>query len=275
MSTYVFDPAWKRERDRLDALEALFDTSTVRLLSALGIREGWRCLEVGCGAGGIAIWLADRVGDTGRVLATDVETRFLGDPGRGNLTVLTHNIGTDDLETGAFHLVHARAVLEHVPARHDVLGRLVSALAPGGWLLVEDFDFGPPTATALAHYVWPDDVAQAAERVYLAAATVFAATGADASYGRRLAPALTAAGLVNVGAEIHAPMIAGGTDSWTRGSIEQLADRLPGTGLTSPADVELFLATTAQPSTFYAPPLLISAWGQRPPAGNADLPRGT
>jgi hypothetical protein len=65
---------------------------------------------------------------------------------------------------------------------------------------------------------------------------------------------------------MHAPLIAGRTDSWTRGSIEQLADRLAGTRLTSLADIEFFLATTAQPSTYYAPPLMISAWGQRPPA---------
>jgi SAM-dependent methyltransferase len=266
MSTYVFDQAWQKERDRLEALQSLFDPATRRLLAALGLRDGWRCLEVGGGAGGIARWLADRVGGRGRVLATDVDTRFLDGSGRANLEVLTHDIGTDPLDVAAFDLVHARAVLEHIPARDDVLARLVSALAPGGWLLVEDVDFGAPTAAALASYVWPADAARAAQRVYLAAAALFAAIGADASYGRRLAPALSAAGLVNVGAEMHAPVIAGGTDSWTRGSVEQLADRMVATGLATAADVDQFLAATAQPSTYYTPPLMVSAWGQRPPA---------
>jgi cyclopropane fatty-acyl-phospholipid synthase-like methyltransferase len=70
MSTYVFDPAWQMERDRLRALESLFDGASTRHLVRLGVTAGWRCLEVGCGAGGIARWLARRVGGGGRVVAT-------------------------------------------------------------------------------------------------------------------------------------------------------------------------------------------------------------
>ncbi|HEY7102790.1 MAG TPA: methyltransferase domain-containing protein [Mycobacteriales bacterium] len=264
MSTYLFDPTWQKERDRLGALEALFDGSSRRLLADLGLREGMRCLELGCGAGGLAVWLADEVGRTGHVLATDLDTRFVDGQGRANLDVLTHDVVTDPLTEGTFDLIHARAVLEHIPARDDVLRTLVSALRPGGRLLLEDVDFGAPTAPALAHYFSPAAVAAPTERIYLAVATLFAAAGADASYGRRLPAALTGAGLRDVGAEVHAPVVSGGTETWTRGSIEQLADRLIGTGLTSPADIELFLATTAQPATFYLPPLMVSAWGRRP-----------
>jgi hypothetical protein len=43
MSTYVFDPDWQKERDRLAALESLFDDSTKRhvpplMVSAWGRR---------------------------------------------------------------------------------------------------------------------------------------------------------------------------------------------------------------------------------------------
>src|SRR5688572_3744488 len=105
MTTYVFDPAWHKERDRLGALESLFDASSRRLLADLGIGEGWRCLEVGCGAGGVARWLAERVGGTGRVLATDLDTRFIDGHGLANLDVLQHNIVSDPLEEAAFDLV--------------------------------------------------------------------------------------------------------------------------------------------------------------------------
>jgi ubiquinone/menaquinone biosynthesis C-methylase UbiE len=264
VSTYVFDAAWQQERDRLGALESLFDGSSRRLLEALGLREGWRCLEVGCGAGGIALWLADRVGPAGRVLATDLDTRFLDGHDRPNLDVATHDIATEALDGAAFDLIHARAVLEHVPARREALARMVSALRPGGWLLVEDVDFAEPTAATLARYVSPPDAAPAAERILLAAAALFAAVGADGSYGRRLPTALGGAGLVDVGAEIHTPVVTGGTESWTRGTVEQLADRLVATGLASAADIEAFLTATALPSTFYVPPLMVSAWGRRP-----------
>jgi SAM-dependent methyltransferase len=265
MTTYVFDPAWHKERDRLGALESLFDGSSRRLLADLGIREGWRCLEVGCGAGGVARWLAERVGSTGRVLATDLDTRFIDGHGLENLEVLTHNIVSDPLEEAAFDLVHGRAVLEHIPERLDVLARLVSAVKPGGWLLVEDVEFGPPTAAALARFVSSPPAAAAGERIFGAVATVFGAVGADPSFGGKLPAALAGAGLVSIGGEVHAPVVAGGTETWSRGTVEQLAERLVGTGLVTKADVELFLAATAQPSTSYVPPLMVSAWGRRPP----------
>jgi SAM-dependent methyltransferase len=263
VSTYVFDPAWQKERDRLGALESLFDGASTRLLAALGVGDGWRCLEVGCGAGGVATWLADRVGGTGHVVATDLDTRFAEAHGRANLDVLTHDIVTDQLDDAAYDLVHARALLEHIPAREHVLKRMVSALRPGGWLLVEDVDFGGPTASALARYSSASGAA-AIERVYRAVAAVFAAAGADPSYGNQLPAALAAAGLTNVRAEVHTQVVAGGTEVWTRGTVEQLAARLVATGLASAADVDLFLTTTARPSTSYALPLMVSAWGQRP-----------
>jgi 2-polyprenyl-3-methyl-5-hydroxy-6-metoxy-1,4-benzoquinol methylase len=266
VSTYLFDPAWQQERDRLGALEALFDSSSRRLLAALDLQEGMRCLEVGCGAGGIALWLAGQVGCSGHVLATDLDTRFIDGQGRANLDVLTHDVVTDRLADDAFDLIHARAVLEHIPARDDVLRAMVAALKPGGRLLLEDVDFGVPTASALAHYFSPGPGTAPVERIYLAVAALFGAVGADASYGRRLPTALVDAGLLNVGAEVHAPVVTGGTETWTRGTVEQLADRLIGTGLTSAADIELFFAMTAHPSTHYLPPLMVSAWGQRPQA---------
>ena len=263
MTTYVFDQTWQRELDRLTALESLFDPASQRHLAHLGVREGWRCLEVGAGAGGIARWLADRVGGTGQVLATDLDTRFLHDHGRSNLDVLTHNIVSDPLD-GAFDIIHARAVLTHLPERDRVLARLAAALRPGGWLLIEDIDFGPAAARTLANYVTaPPPSTEAMERIYLAIAAVFEAAGADPSIGPRLTAALLRAGLTDVGAEIHTPVPAGGTETWTRGSIEQLAGKMVATGLTTTADIEMFLAFTLDPAVYYAPPLMVSAWGRR------------
>jgi 2-polyprenyl-3-methyl-5-hydroxy-6-metoxy-1,4-benzoquinol methylase len=265
MSTYVFDQAWQRERDRLGALESLFDGSSRRLLADLGVGAGWRCLEVGCGGGSIATWLADRVGPTGRVLATDLDTRFLAGHGRANLEVRTHDVASDPLDEAAFDLIHARAVLVHLPDRQQVLKRLVAALRPGGWLLIEDVDFGDPTARVLGRYMTaPPPLPAATERVYLAVAAVFAANGADPVYGSRLTGTLAEAGLERVAAELHTPVVAGGSEQWTRGSVEQLASRLVGTGLASAADVELFLGASADPGTYYLPPLMVSAWGRRP-----------
>jgi SAM-dependent methyltransferase len=264
MTTYAFDQAWQRERDRLAALEALYDDASRRLLDDLGLRAGWRCLEVGCGAGGMAHWLADRVGETGQVLATDLDTRFLDGHGRANLEVRTHDIVSDPLDEASFDVIHARAVVEHLADREQVVKHLAAALRPGGWLLLEEVDFGGATAGMLAEYVGaPEPQRAAMERIYRAIAGVFTAIGADPSYGRRLVSALTDAGLARVAAELHAPVVSGGNEGWTRGSIEQLAERIVASGEATADDVEWFLAASAKPDFHYLPPLMVSAWGQR------------
>jgi chemotaxis methyl-accepting protein methylase len=71
---------------------------------------------------------------------TDIDPRFLANPGRTNLEVRCHDVGTDPLPEAAFDLVHTRLVLIHVPQRDATFARLVSALKLGGWLVVEDYD---------------------------------------------------------------------------------------------------------------------------------------
>ena len=114
--------------------------------------EGWQCLEVGFGTGGVALWLAGRVGSTGRVVAVDLEPRFLAGHGRANLEVRKHDVAADPLEEAAFDLVHARAVLDLVPDRQRALERMLSAVRPGGWLVLEETDYGGIMTAALAHY---------------------------------------------------------------------------------------------------------------------------
>jgi len=50
------------ERERLGLLERVADPITLRRLQSLGVREGWRCLEIGAGHGSVARWLAMQVG---------------------------------------------------------------------------------------------------------------------------------------------------------------------------------------------------------------------
>src|SRR5579864_7675092 len=100
--------------DRFNALSSLYDSETMRQLEARGVGEGWTCLEVGGGGGSIAAWLADRVGPTGKVLVTDIDSRFLQGFEAPNIEVHQHDIVTDPLTEGAFDLIHARLVLMHV-----------------------------------------------------------------------------------------------------------------------------------------------------------------
>jgi SAM-dependent methyltransferase len=113
-------------------------TTTRSPTFALGVGQGWRCLEIGAGDGLIARWLPGQVGG-GAVVATDIETRFLAGLEALNVEVLRHDMpATVDPRPGdPFDLIHARNLLFHLPERDQVLDRLVSWLRPGGWL-VED-----------------------------------------------------------------------------------------------------------------------------------------
>jgi SAM-dependent methyltransferase len=83
--------------------------------------------------------MAERAGPGGRVLATDVDPRWLQTGALPQLEVLAHNVTSDPLPEAAFDLIHERLVLVHLPSRDAVLNRLATALKPGGWLVLEEF----------------------------------------------------------------------------------------------------------------------------------------
>ena len=128
------------ERERLTIFENAYDPDTIRQLKALGVAEGWKCLEVGAGGGSIARWLAETVGPAGKVVATDMNVRFLRGLSLPQLEVREHNVLTDALEKDSFDLVHARTVLMHLPDPAKALRVMTDAVRPGGWLFIEDAD---------------------------------------------------------------------------------------------------------------------------------------
>ncbi|MFF4410820.1 class I SAM-dependent methyltransferase [Streptomyces sp. NPDC001404] len=123
------------ERRRLEALEAFADPGTCSVIEHCGIRAGWRCLELGSGAGSVARWLAARCAP-GQVVATDIDIRLLPQ-NVPNLSPLRHNVVHDDFPLASFDLVHARALLEHLPEREEVLARMIDWTVPGGWVHVD------------------------------------------------------------------------------------------------------------------------------------------
>jgi 2-polyprenyl-3-methyl-5-hydroxy-6-metoxy-1,4-benzoquinol methylase len=183
------------ERQRLALLTQLADPITTQRLSRLGVGPGWHCLDVGAGDGSVARWLASRVGPEGRVVATDLNTRFLTGHGLPNMEVRTHDLMADELEAGRYDLVHCRFVLMHLADPLRALQRLAAAVQPGGWLLVEEMDAGPFGAVDLAH---PRAVGfERRMRTLLAALRT---TGiVDSYFGRRLPALVEGQGLRELG----------------------------------------------------------------------------
>lgn len=65
------------EIERLHIQSAAMVPDTERMLELIGVREGWSCLDIGCGPGGIVGLLSKRVGSTGRVVGLDMNIGFL------------------------------------------------------------------------------------------------------------------------------------------------------------------------------------------------------
>jgi SAM-dependent methyltransferase len=265
MSTYVLDNAWEQARERLTGLEAWYDPGTIRHLEALGVAPGWRCLEVGAGGGSIAAWLGERVGPSGSVLATDIDTHLLAQLTYPTVTILRHDIVREELPAGEFDLVHSRFVLEHLPEREQVLQRLVAALCPGGWLLVESIDFA---AYVPGSGVDDAEAALFSKRVAVGNRVVAGRRG-DRNYGRRLFGALQGVGLVAVAAEGRVTVAQGGSAAsrfWQL-TNEQMREGMLATGLMTAAELARYEALLEDPAVTYLMPMAVAAWGQRPAEG--------
>ncbi len=263
---YLFDAD---EYARIHAAERLFDEGTKRLIGALDIVPGARCLEVGAGGGSIADWLCDIAGSSGLVVATDIDTRSLeAITGRPNLEVRRHDIVKDPLELDHYDLVHVRLVLEHLLERDAVLEKLVAALRPGGWIVVEDVDYvsGVPVSDlgAVEH-----------ERTQSVRLEVFAAGGVAHYLGRELPARLRAQGLEDVGNEGRVWIMEGGTPGaeWFRISMAHLRGRLVGPDRLTDAEVDKMLELFEDPNWAAFSPIMVTAWGRMPQG--RESPRGS
>lgn len=245
---------------RFAALSALFDDATRRHLDDRGLAPGWHCLEVGAGAGSVAKWLAGRVGPDGRILATDVDTRFMAAIDLPNLVVHRHDITRDALPERAFDLVHARMVLMHLPSRDEVLARLRAALKPGGWLVCEEFDRCSAPANPDAS---PGEIVL---KTHTAMGRVHQDQGVDPQYGRLLFGRLRAVGLTKLGAEARLVMVQPGSWAATllRASYERRRGAMIDAGYLSEAEFDADLSRMDAEDFMTPSPLMWSVWGQRP-----------
>ena len=259
---YLLDNADEKAVPRMDILARLFDATSHRVLDGVGLAAGWRCLEIGGGGGSVARWLAERVGSRGHVLCTDLDTRIieLGRAGApGNLEVIRHDIGNDPLPAGAFDLIHARLVFLHVVERERALPRVVEALKPGGWLVIEDFDTASVTPDSrINKFETPLPTSEAVRR--------YLTRNQDGHFGRRLYGRFRELGLVDVDAEGRSVVFNkrnGGADLM-RVNFEQIGKAVIEAGLITQQQIDADLATIERDDFAIPSPTMWSVVGRRP-----------
>jgi SAM-dependent methyltransferase len=113
-------------------------------LDRLGLREGWRCVDVGAGGGDVTVALARIVGRDGRVYAVDNDpaardavAAAAAAAAQAQVIAVTQT-GEDLTLPEPVDLSYCRFVLLHVHDPVTVLKRMGAAVRPGGWVVAQE-----------------------------------------------------------------------------------------------------------------------------------------
>lgn len=266
--TYLIDRQRREARRRHALLAKLDDPWTIAQLEEIGVEPGWRCLEVGAGAGSIAVWLCDRVGPDGSVVATDLDTGFLDELDPSNLEVRRHDVVADELEEGEFDLVHERAVLLHVSRPEEALAKLVRAVRPGGWILLEEpdgsFDGPDPASSAESAALY--------RKVTGAIFDFVGEQGIDLGFPARMPGLLAAHGVDEFRCAGHLHFFRGATEprSAHMPAFAELAGPVVESGAVTESEYRSFLALENDPAFAWREAMMVSARGRRKAGGSSS-----
>lgn len=134
------------ETARLQRQAQLYGPLTRRLFIEAGVGTGMRVLDVGSGAGDVALVIAELVGPNGQVVGVDTDAQIL-DVARSrvqavgwtNITFTAGDLRTVSLD-GPFDAVVGRFVLRFVENRGELLASCIDRLRPGGLVVFQEHD---------------------------------------------------------------------------------------------------------------------------------------
>lgn len=235
---YIFSDSREAEEwERLRSIEAIFDPETQHQLTRTGLGPGWRCLEIGAGAGSVARWMGESVGPSGRVVAIDTDTRFLRHLRAANLEILKADISAVELESSSFDLAHTRYLLIHLSNHQSVFEKILNSLKPGRWIVVEEPDFSAARLIA-----GNEKNREAVGKVNRAIEKMFIRRGMDHALGARLPALFRKFGLTSISVENDAPPVQGGSPlaAMMRRSAIHLREKYIATGEATAEDVERY-----------------------------------
>jgi ubiquinone/menaquinone biosynthesis C-methylase UbiE len=178
-----------------------FDLPLRRLFEDAGIGRGMRVLDVGSGAGDVALLVAEMVGPGGEVVGVEIDAARVEAAreraraaGVGNVAFVAGDLrGGMELE-GEFDAIVGRLILIHVADPAAVLRALVRYLRPGGLVAFQETDtslwyLDPPVPLVEKMRDWIN--------------RAVAASGANNALGLKLPRVFAEAGLVKPRLRVH------------------------------------------------------------------------
>ena len=244
--------------------------SSAWLLDVIGIEQGWRVADIGCGPIGVLDLLSERVGPTGEVIGIEREARFadmareeIEKRGLRNVSIVRGNAIGSVLEKGTFDLVHERLVLINISeaSRHELVAEMIALARPGGTLGVESWDRASLTCYP-EHPSW-----QVMNEVYREAIRT---TNGDGTCGRTLPWLLRSAGVTDVRTKVHVraaeigdPRRMHRLNVFTAAKVRMIAS-----GQLSEMEFNAHWKAVADhladPATLLIDQLFVQAWGRTP-----------
>jgi ubiquinone/menaquinone biosynthesis C-methylase UbiE len=135
--TYILGSS-PRELSRLSLQAQIIGPITERLLRRLGIKEGMRVLDLGCGAGDVSMLAAEMVGPRGSVVGIDQSAEAVAkarvrvrDSGHQQIHFYVSSVEEFSSDE-PFDVVIGRYVLIHQPSPSDFLRAAQRHVCPGG-----------------------------------------------------------------------------------------------------------------------------------------------
>jgi ubiquinone/menaquinone biosynthesis C-methylase UbiE len=257
------------ERLRIQAAAMEFDAGV--LLERIGVGPGWRCLDLGCGPGGILHLLSARAGSAGRVVGVDADRvmleaarTWMDEKQLANVELVEADAYRTGLPRDAFDLVHVRYLAGTAGRPDDLLREAIGLARPGGVIAFQE----PDTDTLDCHPPHP-----AWDRLKGALQAGFSGVGADTRLAKRLYRLFRQAGLEAVR---YRPFLVGVTSGepmadYLPATIESIRSTLIGQAVIPEADLDDALAACrrhlADPDTVFTSFLTAQVWGRRPARG--------
>jgi len=152
-----------KDLKRLRLLHEVYGPGTEALLVRAGLRPGLRVVEVGCGSGNTACWVAQQVSPGGSVVAIDVSPEQIEQARQQAASLNLANIEfqvadayAPRLPEGHFDLAYCRLVLIHLTRPADALAAMRKLVRPGGVVVCEEMDLDcwacDPPAEAMSKF---------------------------------------------------------------------------------------------------------------------------